>query len=317
MTTHRHSVSGKYSTYTNVPIPDLTPLTDRVTTLEAQVKTLLLAVGGSGGGTTPPPPAPVGTPTLLGPTDTVTDFLAACADMSLDTIELAAGTYSWDGAQIGVDRTSRPLTVQAAVGASPRFVGSGGASYGIFGFGSAAGVAAKYVTLNLANCLFDGITLSMAGVFAVFGSDYCSILRPTLQNLKRGGSATQPYHSWVAYISAPYGPANDHLTLDGFTLRHPNVRRDVSAFQVASSGSHGAITIKNVYGLDQYYYAGYFGRPISNLQLDNWTITDSGSVRFTATVIDGAYSNLHATSSDPLVNDSTGTMTNGGGNSGI
>jgi len=68
---HRHSLGGKFTSETNVLLPDLGPLTTRVTNLEAAVKAIL-AAGGSGGGTTPvpndpPPPTPdITAPTVSG-----------------------------------------------------------------------------------------------------------------------------------------------------------------------------------------------------------------------------------------------------------
>lgn len=63
MPTHRHSVSGKYTSYTNVDT-----FGPRITALEEAVTKLTLAIGGgSGGGTTPvpnTPPLPTGGPVI-------------------------------------------------------------------------------------------------------------------------------------------------------------------------------------------------------------------------------------------------------------
>lgn len=69
MPTHRHSISGKYTSYTNV---DTTTINNRLDKLEADVK-LLLAAGG-GGGTTPLPPNDPPPPDVTAPNFTATVF---------------------------------------------------------------------------------------------------------------------------------------------------------------------------------------------------------------------------------------------------
>src|SRR5947207_2243233 len=55
MTTHHHSVSGKQTSDTNVAIPDLGPLTTRVTALESALAALTKRVDALEGTPTPPP----------------------------------------------------------------------------------------------------------------------------------------------------------------------------------------------------------------------------------------------------------------------
>lgn len=246
--------------------------------------------------------------------------MSALADNTVDVIELAAGTYSWDGVQINVDRTSRPLMIRPASGATVTFVGSGSASGGVFFFGYSS--PTKWITMD--GFTFDGITLGQAGVFEIRSSDHLTLKNMTFKNLKRGGNSDKPYKSWVAYVSMGSGIRNnDHLLLDNWTMLAPTVSRDVSAIQIASSSlTNGSIRITNM-SLVDYAYAFYGEVPTTDLVLDGWTLTNVGnhttpaSVRFTADPISGTYRNIHATGSDRVLNDSTGVMVDSGGNSGM
>lgn len=279
-----------------------------------------------------PTPTTASTPTSssqkivqFGPSGTAAQFLTLTKDMTVDVIEMAAGTYPWNNVQIDADRTTRPLTIRPAAGTIVKFTGNGATSAGIFFFGLNS--AAKWITMDgvtSGGFTFDGIALAQAGVFEIRSSDHLTFKNMTFKNLTRDPVwSDKPYKSWAAYISTSGGRGNDHLLLDHWTLLAPKVYRDVSAIQVASSTTqNGSITITNI-TMTQYDYAFYAEVPTTNLTLDNWNITDSGnhttpaSVRFTAANINSTYKNLHATLSDHLLNNSTGTMVNGGGNSGL
>lgn len=315
-----------------------TSLADRVTTLEEQVKALIAAAGGSGGGITPvpndpPPPVPPTTdPTGSGVTLPVgtsqSAFLTAVANLSYDYILLAGGDYPWNMVDISVDRTANPLLIQPVAGQRVRFTGSGSASYGIFRFGVTA--YAKHIEFDgrvADGFLFDGITLQQAGIFAIFGSDYLTIRNYTTRNIRRTSGSTSIKSYSGAYVSSPYaGRINSNLVIDRGTHERPPVNRDISAHQVASelppSGPYGPITISNQ-TIIGHAYAGYFSLPITDLQLDTWALTDCGdtasgkSIRVRPSDIDGAYQDIVATGSLGLENASTGTFTDGGGNSGI
>lgn len=254
--------------------------------------------------------------------DTKATFLSKTTDTSIDVIELAAGTYTWQDVQIDVDRTSRPLTIRPASGATVNFVGPATSSGSIFYLGQST--FTKHITFDGSPgaMVFKDFELASSGVFEPRGTDYCTFKYLTFQNLARDPLyAAQPYHSWCFYISGAGTGGNDHLLIDHCTFSAPAVSRDISCMQVASSGTHGTITISNVLALTNYAYAFYAEQPTSALTLDTWTMTNCGqagtSIRFTAADIDGSYSNITATSSSPLLNQSTGTMTNGGGNTGI
>ena len=329
---HDHPVKVGGKSYRTGSIGHQHTVPDQFTAAEVMALRALLAAGGGGGGTVPapntPPPAdppteePSGTGVTLPVGTSQSAFLTAMANLSYDYILLAGGDYSWNNVDwSAIDRTSNPLLIQPVAGQRVRF-NYPSETYGIFRTGLSG--SAKHITFDgrvADGFLFDGITVGQAGILALFGSDHLTFRNITVRNMKRGPASDQPYKSWVAYIAAPYGRNNDHLTLDRFTLLAPAVNRAVSGFQVASSGSHGEITISNV-TMTGYDYGFYGGQPISDLTLDDWAISDTGeagvSIRTTAVSINGSYSNLVATGgSGGLLNQSTGSFVDGGGNVGL
>ena len=263
--------------------------------------------------------------------NTKAQFLTKCADMTIDVIELTSGTYTWQDVHIDVDRTSRPLTIRPALGATCNFVGPATTTGIILSFGHVS--IAKYITLDGrpggtgdgSGLIFKDLELAQSGVIEVRGSDYLTFQYLTFQNLARdyGVSGTAEYKSYCFYISGAGAGNNDHLLLDNCWFKSPAVYRDISCLQIASSGSHGNVTMSNVREMTDYHYSLSVDVPVSNLILSNWVMDDCGrtaaaaSIRFFPVSVNGSYTNIDATASEPLRDDSTGTMTDGGGNSGI
>lgn len=249
-------------------------------------------------------------------------FLAMVADMSIDAIEIAGGTYTWDDVEIDIDRSARPLAIRPRAGETVTFVGNGSTSSGTFFFGLNS--TTKWITMS--GFTFDGIALAQAGVFELRSGDYISLLDMTFKNLTRDhavvGSAE--YKSWCLYMSMGSGVRNlDHIVIDGWDCQSPVVNRDMSCMVVGSSTlQNGSISITNL-TLDGYHHGLYVDVDTTNLTLDTWAMNDTGrssvpsSIQFTAKDINGTYRNIVATASDPLLDNSTGTMVDGGGNSGI
>lgn len=287
--------------------------------------------GGAPTGSGGDEPTDGGSVLTLTAADSVAEFEAATENMGIDTIELASGNYTWQSVSINVDRSARPLTIRPALGATVNFVGPATSTGIIFLLGQVN--RTKYVTFDgraggggASAMFFKDMAIPQAGVFEPRGTDYCTFKYLTFQNISRDtGYSDQPYKTWCFYISAAGSGSNDHLLIDHCSFKAPASYRDVSAIQVASSGSHGNISITNVVEMQDYHYA--FAADlvsISNLVLDTWTMDDCGrttnnsSIRIlSGSSVNGTYSNIVATSSEPFVNAGSGTMTNGGGNSGI
>ena len=322
---------------TETPVPTTAPAATPVPTV-APAATPVPTPAATPVPTAPPTPGPTATPAPTAPPAppappspgqkivqfsacvTASQFLILTKDVTVDVIEMASGSYPWDNVKIDVDRTARPLTIRPASGATVTFTGNGSTTAGILFFGLNS--ATKWITMDgvtPGGFTFSGIALAQAGVFEVRSSDHLTLRNMTFKNLSRDATySDKAYKSWAAYVSTAGGRNNDHLLIDRWTLLAPAVYRDVSAIQVASSVvPNGSITLTNI-TMTKYAYGFYDEVPTANLLLDTWNLTDTGnhttpaSVRFTSVAINGMYKNITATLSDPLLNNSTGTMVNGG-----
>ncbi len=267
----------------------------------------------------------------ISPTATKTQLLTAIANLSYDVIEITSGTTTWQDVHIDVDRTANPLTIRPALGATVNFVGPATTTGIILSFGHVS--MAKHITLDGrpggtgtgSGLIFRDIALAQSGVIEVRGSDYLTFRNLTFQNLTRDLAVpgTAEYKSYCFYISGAGAGNNDNLVLDYCWFKAPSVYRDVSCLQIASSGSHGNVTMSNVQEMTNYHYGLSVDVPVSNLVLENWVMTDTGrtasasSIRIFPVTVNGSYTNIDATLSEPLRDDGTGTFTDGGGNSGI
>lgn len=271
--------------------------------------------------------------TTLSSSNTKAQFLTKVADMTIDVIELTSGTYTWQDVHVDTDRTARPLTIRPALGATCNFVGPATTTGIVFSFGHVS--FARHITMDGrpggtgdgSGFIFKDMDIPQAGVIECRGATDCTFKYLTFQNLSRdlsGGATPAAYKSWCFYISGAGAGNCDDIIVDNCWFKAPAVYRDYSGIQVASSGSHGTVTISNVREMTNYHYAFAADVPITNLVLENWVMTDCGrtanasSIRIlSGTDVDGSYTNIDATLSEPFVNAGIGTMTDGGGNSGI
>jgi hypothetical protein len=264
---------------------------------------------------TPIPPTG-GTVVAITTSSSVAQFRAAVADLSVDVITFAGGTYRWDSVEIGVDRTARPLTIRAASGATVTFVGNGATTDGIIKLGSS--VTAKWITMD--GFTFDGISLSACGVFEIRGTSHVTLRNMTFRNLKRDpawGNPSQPYKSWAGYISGN----NTNLTLDGWNVIGSG-RAVHSAIQIDDESHPGSressIHLTNI-SVSNVDYAFYENLPTTDLILDGWTITNSGQAGWAINFhqASGTFRNLHGLSGSGGIATGSSGMVNGGGITGL
>ena len=258
-----------------------------------------------------------GTILQLGPTNTKAEFIAACNNMGIDVIELLDGTYDWQHVEIDVDRTGRPLTIKAAPGATCTFVGPATTSGIIFLLGENVLTKNVHFYDPLGQIIFDGIALAQSGVFEPRGTVNCSFIGMRFRNLSQdtGVSGHAAYKSWCFYISGAGSGNNDELLIEGTFFEPPATDKDVSCIQIASSGSHGTIWLRDL-SIDSYFYGIAVDVPVANLIIDGIDLVDTGSespiteasIRFFAANINGYYANVSLTNSKPILNSSTGSM---------
>jgi hypothetical protein len=262
--------------------------------------------------TSTPAPTPTPTPSgpvvkTYGPTLTAATLQSAAANMSIDVIELTSGTYHLgDAVYFDVDRTSRPLTIRPASGATVTFTGSGDATAsGQFYFG----LHTKTRWITMTGFTFDSYLLAQAGIFEVRQSDHVTIDDMTIRNITRYTAySDKAYKTWACYISV----SNSNFSADGWTMIGSG--RNWSGIQIDSGTSASSIHLTNM-SVNHLDYAFYEDVPTTDLLLDGWSINDTGEsdVSVSFHLAHGIYKNLHGTASYGVhVNSSW--MISGGGN---
>jgi hypothetical protein len=242
------------------------------------------------------------------PSGTQAQFLALMKDMTIDVIEMRAGTYHLGGQMvININRSSRPLTIRPAAGATVIFEGDQpGAAWGQFYFGDLGGQAA-YITME--GFIFDGYTLAGTAVVWVGNAHHITLNNMTVRNTT--AAAGHQIYIWALYISYDNGVAPQNITADNWTVLGNGT---FSAYQVGQPVLSQHIHASG-WTVAHCAFAIYAYNLVSDLVIDNWTISDttwSGvSVHFGVQTT-GTFSNIHGTSSGGLVR---GAMTDGSGNS--
>jgi hypothetical protein len=237
---------------------------------------------------------------------TASQFVAAINDSSVDVIELAAGTYSPGGIKVNANRT-RPVLVRPAAGATVVFANGTDAAF-TFGYG---GVAAN---IALDGLIFDGYRIGSIGIIWLGNAHDIRLTNITVRNSQ---ATSDPTMSWALYLSYDAGVGASSITADNWTVTGSG--RGISALQVQYAALHSHVHMSG-WNVSHCAFAIYANANASDLVFSNWTITDCGvnssSVYFGRGFgpIVGSYSNLRATSSYPLLNESNGGMVNAGGN---
>lgn len=244
-------------------------------------------------------------------TGTQAQFLAALADPTIDVLELAPGTYHFAETVINIDRTDRPLIVRPAANARVIFAGdaAGGGQF-YFGLG---GVAA-YLAFEFGGVTFDGYTLGDTGLVWMGNANHITFDGPTIQNVTSTGSG--PIYSWALYLSVDAGVSPSFVAVDDWTVI--GASHDFSALQAGHPPSVAANIDARRWNVSGVAYSVYAYGTVTDLILDDWTITNSVVADRPYTVyfgsgVSGTYTNMHAAGSGGI--ESTGKMTDGGGNS--
>ena len=350
MTQHRHTIPKGANQTASVTDPDLTPyaktaqvqaeaanrvagdnananmfglLAARVTPLEASMANVLLRLAAVEKPYTPPAPPPSSVVATLGPSTTSAQLLAKMADMTIDVIELTAGTYSalTNPTYVdGIDRTSRPLTIRPASGATVIIPGG---TRPAFYFGLSSKVS--YTTMP--GLTLSGFNFSATddGILWTGWVDHLTLNSMIVTNVL----GATPYMSWALYISSDCkGHAGTDITANGWTVdASVSGARGIGGLAMGN-GPLGPINITaNGWTISHAKYAWYMHQDTSaergstNCHMDGWTITDCG---YNSGVLcaayygymDGTYSNMHATGCGcSLYQEGSPNMTDGGGNS--
>jgi hypothetical protein len=256
----------------------------------------------------------------FGPSQSQSTFVALARDLSVDVIELQSGTYRGWHLWLNIDRTSNPLTVRPAAGATVVFDG-GGSSDGLMylGFPStvppATGGKTAYIT-------FSGFQItnydpSSTGIVTTAWVDHVAINNVVVTNIHGAhGTANQTDH--VIYVAGDGGYSGSVAhQAQALTLNNWNVTSDGSVNGLHIYHPDGGLP-NGITALDWIFRGNgaqwaAIGRPgATNVTIDGWSITGTRvPVDFEGP--SGVVRNTHATSSgSPII---LSPMVAGSGNS--
>jgi hypothetical protein len=149
---------------------------------------------------------------------TAAAFLALASNMNIDTIEMAAGTYKWPTlgltTRYTVNRSSRPLLVRPAAGATVIWDGTGIGGDGWFYCGdwtTGGSSIASYLTFDPAGTggsfNLQNYTLGQHGLVQTEWTSHC-----TFNGFNVTGCTGQGGTSWCIYVSSDGTHRGDNLT---------------------------------------------------------------------------------------------------------
>jgi hypothetical protein len=249
-------------------------------------------------------------------------FLTLMADMTIDVIEMAAGTYAWTDVLLNIDRSSRPLIIRPAAGATVTFDGSGLGTAGMFyaglgGYGSyfrfqgLVGGVQKFViqnyTINDTGLIWTGYVNQVE--FSGFKVRTCT-----------GSFGDGREH--CMYVSSD----GTHSAI-GVTVNDWDVDPDVTNRTLCGLQIYHTPAVTNFTALRwkvNHCYWGFVGRyTATNCTFDGWTITNTGKtvvnvgIPFDCQGPAGVVRNMTSTGSPagPAPDIISSPMVDGGGNS--
>ena len=271
-------------------------------------------------------PTPTSTPksqkiVQFGPSGTQAQFTALLADMSVDVIEIAAGTYT--GWHIGgssqpifaISRAARPLLIRPAPGAAVVWDGAGTAGDGWFYAGdwhTGGSTITDYITFDPTGTggsfTLQNYALGQSGLVSTFWTDHVAFNGFRVRNVTGIGQT-----SWAVYVSTDGTHRGSNLTFNNWDVAVPP-GRSISGFQAyhATSGLPVGITLKG-WTIDGAWVAMLAWGDVSGVDVENWTITNCGYAVDTDGIAAGILKNNTASGSTyaPIIK---APFIDGGGN---
>lgn len=261
-----------------------------------------------------PAPAPTQRIVPFTTSDSTSTFMTLLADETVDVIEMAAGTYHLRYSIINIDRT-RPVLVRPAAGATVVLSGSDIGTDPQFWFG----LNGKAGNIAMTGLIFDGFVLGQQGIIQARDVHDISLNNMVVRNSRTNGTTAKSYDSWAIYLDATPTIVPTNFTANNWTVDGSNGQ--MGALQVFG-GNNVTATGWVVSGVCFAVYASGTRGPLTNLTLNDWTISNSGmpdwgspNVSVAMEYAAGRFSNMHATASGVLLNVGNPRMTDGGGNS--
>jgi hypothetical protein len=181
------------------------------------------------------------------------------------------------------------------------------------------GADATAGNITMQGFIFDGYILGQQGIVQARDCHDITLNDMVVRNSRCDGTYANPYQSWAIYLLSDATARPTNFTANRWIIE--DSARQMSALQVYGS-SHVTASGWVVTGAKVAVYAGNDRGPITDLILDDWTITDTGGAGWGRGVVavemqnaSGRFSNIHLIASGILENIGIPTMVDGGGNS--
>jgi hypothetical protein len=178
-------------------------------------------------------------------------FETATANMAIDVIELAAGTYHWSHVRVDTDRSTRPLTIRPAAGATVIFDGTGAGTVNeVFTIGYVSAVKNVRFDGSPGRFKFQNYTLQSTGLVHTFEVDDFEFSHVDCTAISAYGG-TSGFTEWAVYVSTIRSHRAQRLRFDDWSVNPGSTL--VNGFQC---------------------YDGSFGPDVVNCQ--GWVVNGAG-----------------------------------------
>ena len=274
-----------------------------------------------------PTPTATAAPTLsgqkvvqFGPSGTQAQFVSLMKDMTVDVIELEAGTYKgWHlGASGGVviSRAARPLLVRPAPGAAVVWDDTGGTSgdaWFYVGSWNVASHVTDYITFDPAGTggsfTIQNYALGQQGLVSTFWVDHVAFNGFHTRGITglAGGST-----SWTVYVSSDGLHRSSSIVVNDWDVG-PSAGKNVSGLQTYHDPQIQGVSAAR-WKIDGSHIAVLSWGDASRVDIEGWTITNCDYAVSTDGVAAGILKNNTATGSTnaPIIK---APFVDGGGNS--
>lgn len=280
---------------------DPTTINSRLTTLEAEVATLM--GGGGGSGVVAQFPGSYG--------NSMGGFLTALTDMSIDTLEIAAGTYSgWHDMALNTNRASRPLLVRPHAGAAVIWDGNASSGDGLLYPGWSSLCA--YYTFDPAGTggsfTIQNFSIGQTGIISTAYCDHFTM--NGFIGINNVAPSTNGWTAYHVYMSSDSTHRGSNLTFNNWVVTSGD--GIINMFQCEHSPQSDGITLLN----NTFHAAGARFGFVSRLGatgvlMDGWHIDHAISPLDNTTCTGIVRNNVTTASTNA---PAFGTYTDGGGN---
>ena len=329
MSTHKHTIVRNATSTGAATVPDPVPFPDlSVYAKKADLATLLnpdpkvvgsmanviLRLAAVEAHFTPPPVVPPPGQKIVPFSGTAAQLVALMADMTVDVIEIAAGTYPKWSVIINVARpTSRPLLVRPAAGGAVIFdgTGMGGTPPFYVGWNSLA----SYITVDAAGT-GGSFTIANYSIAAIGLVDAKYTDHVTFNGLIVRNCSGAPRTSHCLYVESDGTHRSKSFTANGWDVVGPS-NRYLNGVQTFHSPSVDGLTLHG-WTVSNLHRAGYIDADATGIDIDGWTIANCDATFDAAETAAGVIKNCHATNSGSTVFGSgyltDRALVDGGGN---